>query len=555
METSKTGAIRHPHSSPPTLASTLPDFTTRAQIRALLRSHSPPPDHLPSTISVVSKELASYDEQIMRWETEILRLRARLIKAKADRAELSAHHDDLCSLLAPIRRLPSEVLVEIFEWCEEEEESAQSTSVMSGLARLAQKPLLTVSQVCTRWHGIALGTPTLWDTLQLDEIDLWATPRCAKKAMALLQVALDRSATTPLHISISIIDPLDGTRPLQLLAQHSERWKTVSLFCRSFDLRHWRGVKGKLPLLETLGVEIHDKPCALDLFDIAPRLTNYTVSGRALPAVAETHLSRLVTFGCLGLEPARVQAVVLFMPRLPSMLPFRLQLFLGNWARDHITSIDLPSTSSDIVSFSMETRDYYDAPHCAKALNDVFTCLTLPLLRELYFRSDTSPLCLISWPHSAFLGLAARSSFHTHLESLFLFDVVVTEAELLESLAELPLLQRLEISDHQVIEVHGVHHLLITDTLLAALTLKARSLGLVPHLHSLTCDSLLQFDDHVYLDLLLSRRSMKVPFRNWMYWLKGHHRELDEAVVARIRELCNQKELKWEFAYAGLWAC
>jgi hypothetical protein len=118
-------------------------------------------------------------------------------------------------------------------------------------------------------------------------------------------------------------------------------------------------------------------------------------------------------------------------------------------------------------------------------------------------------------------------------------------------MAALPLLQPLAISDHQIVNDRGADHLLITSALFAALSLNPSSPGLVPHLCSLTCHSLLQFDDAGYLEFLLSRRrpasSDLAPFLSQMYWLDGHDRNLDPEVNARIRELRVQREVICEF--------
>ncbi|KAJ7508800.1 hypothetical protein B0H11DRAFT_1962650 [Mycena galericulata] len=411
-----------------------------------------------------------------------------------------------------------------------------------------------VSRVCIRWHKIALGTPSLWDTIELHSDDLWITTKRIKKAMRLLNLALDRGKHTPLNLGISIVPGMDFARPLELVSQHCERWKNVTFFCRSSDLRRLRGIKGKLPLLETFEIELQDGPSLLDFLQVAPRLRNFGVGGRFLPNIADAYFGQLQELACLGQDPRLVPMAVSFMSCIPHTIKFRLQLFISNWDHDNILGIDLPPTSSNLISLSMDTRDYFAAAHCVKALSDIFSSLTLPQLRNLDFRAENSPLCFISWPHGAFLGLAARSSFHTHLETLFLSDVVVTEAELVETLKALPLLQRLAISDHQLNRTYhhicGANQLLITDSLLVSLALKPNSPRLLPHLHSLSCQSLLKFDDHVYLDFLLSRLAESQVFQCRMYWLPGHHRELDPIVVARLRELCIQKELLHEFAGA-----
>ncbi|KAJ7856432.1 hypothetical protein B0H13DRAFT_2576812 [Mycena leptocephala] len=126
------------------------------------------------------------------------------------------------------------------------------------------------------------------------------------------------------------------------------------------------------------------------------------------------------------------------------------------------------------------------------------------------------------------MDLAKRSAFQTHPLSLCLCDVVVTGAELVEVLAVLPLLQHLKIADHQIIHNRGANMLLITDSLFSSLTLtpEPHTPRLVPHLQSLHCQSLLQFDDHIYLNFLFSRRrhapSELPPFVSRMCWQPGH---------------------------------
>ncbi|KAJ7889730.1 hypothetical protein B0H13DRAFT_2341315 [Mycena leptocephala] len=57
----------------------------KARLRALLRSHFPPPAHLASTISGLSDELVPY-------ENEILRLRTQLGETEANYAILKEHY-------------------------------------------------------------------------------------------------------------------------------------------------------------------------------------------------------------------------------------------------------------------------------------------------------------------------------------------------------------------------------------------------------------------------------------------------------------------------------
>ncbi|KAJ6603597.1 hypothetical protein DFH09DRAFT_1354722 [Mycena vulgaris] len=57
----------------------LPDPTTKARLRELLRSHSDPPDHVRSTFSALSDELGRNRKKISRLDTELARLKAERV--------------------------------------------------------------------------------------------------------------------------------------------------------------------------------------------------------------------------------------------------------------------------------------------------------------------------------------------------------------------------------------------------------------------------------------------------------------------------------------------
>ncbi|KAJ7153096.1 hypothetical protein C8R43DRAFT_1126936 [Mycena crocata] len=367
--------------------------------------------------------------------------------------------------------------------------------------------------------------------------------------MRLLRSALERGRSSLLTLTVGIITYLPA---LDLLVGHSKRWKTVYLSCPNTDLRYLRRVAGKLPFLDTLELNTWDTPSnSLDFFERVPRLRKLAVDMSSLSAISLPPLHRLRSFGILGISSTdAVSTVMSFMTRMPPTTQFRLQLFLSNWTDDDTLSV--PQTSASITELSMELSDYCDGEHCVQALGDIFAAVTLPCLRELAFNSMEYPYSLMHWAHTPFLGLSKRSEFHTRLQSLRLCHVVITETELLAALAALPVLQQLEIADHDCIQNVPVTLHLLTDTLFSRLTLDPNQPSLVPDLRSLICHSLLQFNDNTYLALLLSRRGHSPPFVNRMSWLEGHNRELDPLVMARLHELQRRGELFCEFSSADL---
>ncbi|KAF9463462.1 hypothetical protein BDZ94DRAFT_1122391, partial [Collybia nuda] len=72
-----------------------------------------------------------------------------------DQRSLRESQAAVCSsLLSPFRRLPTEILGEIFLYCLPE--------ARYRTASRNQAPLL-LGQICSRWRGIALGMSKLWE--------------------------------------------------------------------------------------------------------------------------------------------------------------------------------------------------------------------------------------------------------------------------------------------------------------------------------------------------------------------------------------------------------
>ena len=172
-----------------------PEPDLKSRIRDLLRSHSPPPHNVSSTVSVLADELDKHDHEQLK--DELSRLVSR-------RSSLAAYHRDCRSLLAPIRRLPSEILIEIFQLCRpsssEPDFSRSPDLTYCAMAHLAQDSMLQVSQVCILWHALVMGTPSLWNTISLHASTLQGTPRQCESTLELLRLAFQRSGPSPLNV-------------------------------------------------------------------------------------------------------------------------------------------------------------------------------------------------------------------------------------------------------------------------------------------------------------------------------------------------------------------
>ncbi|KAJ7438554.1 hypothetical protein B0H11DRAFT_1829243 [Mycena galericulata] len=521
------------------------DLDDTTDIHELLRSHSRPPAHIISKIYTLS-------EKLLRLNAKIAKFQEQLDELHLHRSALQSRYKDCVGLFAPIRRLPSELLVEIFRlsWNLPPAACTVSRSSDVSLKRLAHAPLLDVSQACSRWHEIALGTPSLWSTIEL-EGDLCSNPAKRDIAMRLLQLALQRSSNHPLDVTIkNTASGPPHVLALQLLARHSARWQRITIIGPFGDLRHLSRVKDSLlPQLESLSLHSwgSDDTSAFDMFQVAPSLNRLAFTGSMLnPAMFSNfpfeHLNEVRCWEFLGTAPALFTGMI---PRLSPTSSLQLRLSLGSKG---VESLDVRPAASDVSTLGIEFAGEFPIPDVRRILENVLNAVTLPSLTRLGFESVEYPQRALPWPHTQFLSFSHRSSFRTHLKELLLDDVAITEGELLESLATLPVLEQLWISDHTSSTPVG-KQLLITDTLFEALTRKPYSPCLVPRLLFLDCRTMLRFDDKCYLQFVISRLRDDDVFESSLRSLPGHQRDLDPAVSACIDELCAENRLRFTFSW------
>jgi len=167
------------------------------------------------------------------------------------------------SILAPIHRLPEDVLLDIFALCDFQSTIAikQCKATNKSFARQL------VQQVCSAWHTLIIGTPALWDTLSLSVVhesdgreSLRAQPEQLQKAAQALKRTLERSSDTPLDVTIEL-QSCHSPKVMSVLLpvlQERHRWKHLSLTLAIFQLGSevLSCLSNNLGLLETLEISI-----------------------------------------------------------------------------------------------------------------------------------------------------------------------------------------------------------------------------------------------------------------------------------------------------------
>ncbi|KAJ7509486.1 hypothetical protein B0H11DRAFT_1250639 [Mycena galericulata] len=206
---------------------------------------------------------------------QLVEERAKLVEERAKLVDDIQRH---IAVLAPIRRVPPEIVCEIFSWI------PQSTRKIG--VTLVDQPSWWLGHICSSWREIAVGESRLWRTFNI--LHSWGHPLQFTYPQSMLQTQLLRSASAPLAIILNwssneIVEMSADRLVLGTLLASSNRWESIRVHCysatsRTILLDALRGLKGQLSQLKTLEfINEGDTSPPLDqsdIFSIAPRLTD-----------------------------------------------------------------------------------------------------------------------------------------------------------------------------------------------------------------------------------------------------------------------------------------
>ena len=100
------------------------------------------------------------------------------------------YKSDSADDLSPFRSLPNELLSRIFVLCSE-------FNIRVFYRRYRIPHQITISQVCSRWRQVALGTGALWSSIEVTRFDTEYTRR-----LSLYQMLIGRAGDYPLTVSL-----------------------------------------------------------------------------------------------------------------------------------------------------------------------------------------------------------------------------------------------------------------------------------------------------------------------------------------------------------------
>ncbi|KAJ7646500.1 hypothetical protein FB45DRAFT_890620 [Roridomyces roridus] len=387
---------------------TLPDsLNSPASLAHLLASNSAP-EGLESRIA--SAHLAELEEQAAFLEGVM----AACVNRQADVLRSIQDHK---SILSPVRRLPNELLVEIFMVVVRD--AFYSGSPDSG--PLAEYPWI-LQRVCRRWNVVALSTHTLWSWVYLD---LDSVDEDDQGVVPVTQLFHERSGGSPLTLRVTEEEGKETDDVFKATLAHAERWQHLSLSLKAGSLLalDLDSVRGRLAALTTLKISAEidafetrfDEP--MDSFTTAPNLTavqmwiyDNNAATLLLPPfpLPWKQLTRLsITF-------ASTEEALPILPQLSRIVELRLVF-------SHVEDVVLPPSS--ITLPALRCLEVKQTGYVHSTTFSLLDCLTCPILGHLLMERAADV--------DVVLRFITRSDCSSTLHSLyFLFDYITAEKAL-----------------------------------------------------------------------------------------------------------------------------
>ncbi|KAJ7782565.1 hypothetical protein DFH07DRAFT_791142, partial [Mycena maculata] len=385
--------------------------------------------------------------KVKRLDNEIAELQRAIDKLAEERDGLVAYTEAHKALITPIRRLPLDIIQEIFVACL----PTRRNCVMS-----AREAPVLLGRICSSWRALSLSIPRLWARLHVvvptrDFNTLSTFDAKYAQRLETTKTWLSRAGTCPLSLSLKAgHDYVGGPSPplhisglfIQALISLSSRWHDINFSIPASAtefLSHLN--ENDVPILQDVTINEYPEaghPLAGPTqwaflgFFCGPRISKLSVSGTALGMVSELPIrwGQLTTLA-LGLAygpdhqmtftSRRAQQI---LSRCPELRICRLTVW------DFSDEEDLEGAIIECPLLNTLELSCVGIP--AITLRQMFNHLSLPELRHFKLRGDSDP----DSPH--LLSFSSFLAVSTRLESVDIWTNTFSGASLVELLRGLP---------------------------------------------------------------------------------------------------------------------
>lgn len=383
-------------------------------------------NHVPSDSELyeIKAFLSKPEFELDRLEAEVTRAQAILDGLVSKRDKLKHFVDAHKALISPVRRLPPEILQEIFVRCL----STTRNSVMHN-----SEPPMLLTEVCSDWRRIALATPALWSSLHLVLSNTNSSEKSPPKQFAAAKAWLKRSGSFLLSVSlydaswdyslsrfIEFLDPvihrcrtLEFVAPMQLVARLDTR---------------------ALPFLEEIAIH------SLNLF------TGYQGDNGLSFLKEATSLRRVTMTGRLQFWPApfplaNLETLYLHSDSMQSFTPTQAFEILTQCRNLRVFSLSVPeATFGEIVHREAITLPLLHSFYILASdnlLQSILGSLILPEIQALGISRVFDSLLGFDFEHHSLLeSILARSS--RALKKFVFRPLLISQLDLFACLSLMP---------------------------------------------------------------------------------------------------------------------
>ncbi|KAJ7673232.1 hypothetical protein DFH06DRAFT_1174943 [Mycena polygramma] len=459
----------------------LPGASSLSLARLMTTNEAP----LDSEIRIIQSVVADGKQQADALDAQIADFHAMVTQLVRKRDETMDGVRQYRAVLSPVRRVPLELLCEIFALTL----SADDT---------AERPHWYLGQICRSWRFSALACTSLWTSITISN--------STHSILPMLQTQLLRSGNAPLtvHWSIDTFEsaPMNPHSHDAVIANCS-RWGALRLHVEgspsTVDLEWLRPVAGRLTALRKFDVDSLPRLKIPEIFGGASSLREVSVDGSRFEFYSPTIVAPWT----------------------------QITHYRGVYAIE--TQRAILAAASNLLQCAVSFRgDYEPRPSIiASSLRrlcidtaDRLVHLTTPLLEELYIVSNSGLVELRHFVH--------RSS--CRLKTLVLVQCTIS-SDLIAVLRELSSLTYLLIKDSGSSEI-GV------AGLLEAMTLTRTSRDIAPNLTSIVFGPGFDFPSHIFFNMVQSRfrpSSSSAPLERLRLFSSSNY-DLTE----RLRKLHNE---------------
>ncbi|KAK7001472.1 hypothetical protein R3P38DRAFT_3049321 [Favolaschia claudopus] len=425
---------------------------------------SPFHQHLHTNYIPTDAEIGAIRAHLLPHEAELARLDALIRDLSSQRDRVKRYVASHQALISHPRRLPQDIIEEIF---------LASLPTQHNAAMTASEPPLLLGRICSRWRSIAFSLPGLWNTLHIsaDLVDREGMPTA-------ITDWLTRASVLPLAISAHWNDPdrydfdfdFNAATLIDTLIPFSSRWSILRLS----NVRQgafWRVADVDAPLLSDVQIDFgsdnfvgadHPVPTGIlhskillggnqPKISIAIRRPSLLVPVTSFIWNHITSLTLKEPRG--GMELLNLDATMRLLKGCPRLKVLALSVFLegqGQASNDPLIATCLESLSLGVSKFKLVSNfiDHVSMPEL-KTIRDIHLDLsdfssTISIIRALH-----------SFHHIRTLGIVLRALTTErntdHVELNELFNILDPEPEF--EINPVPLLEELSLQTKDFPEV------------------------------------------------------------------------------------------------------